>query len=408
MRARLMLAVLLGAAVTTLPAGPSSAEEARCDGAAATIVGTPGADVLVGTPGPDVIAGLGGNDVIRAGDGDDLVCGGRGADQLFGEAGDDRLFAGPAQRIDDRGGSGFRPDVLDGGPGDDWLDIGQEPGGGVGQKVSGEVRFGSAPDGVVLDLTRGTATGDGDDTVVARPGLRVVGTDADDVLTGSNLPEEILGQGGADRIRGLDGSDHLYGDTAGASEGAAGVDDDWIDGGDGKDVVIGTLGADVLRGGPGMDLVEATGSGPSRVAGGTGDDFLTLTLGTGEGAVAGGGPGRDDVTLDLHGDVPGRPTVGVRRPDQVLALDGDEVGGIRGAERVRAADRVRMDYIGTAARDTVFAGLHGRLRARTYAGDDVVFGSRLADRIDGGAGRDEADGRGGRDVCVRVEVERSC
>ncbi len=91
-----------------------------------------------------------------------------------------------------------------------------------------------------------------------------------------------------------------------------------------------------------------------------------------------------------------------------LGLDGVDVGRIATVERVRAADRVPMEYTGTAAADTVFAGLHGRLRARTYAGDDVIFGSRLADRIDGGAGRDEGDGRGGRDVCVRVEVERGC
>ena len=408
MRARLMLAALLGAAVTTLPAGPSSAEEVQCDGVAATVVGTPGPDVLLGTPGPDVIAGLGGNDVIHAGDGDDLVCGGRGADRIFGDGGGDHLVAGRAQRIDNRSGSGYRPDVLDGGPGDDRLDIGVEPERGAGQHISGEIRFGSAPSGIVVDLEAGTATGDGSDVVVPRRGLRLVGTDAPDLLGGSHQADEILGQGGPDTILGLSGSDRLYGDTAGASEGAPGADDDRLEGGGGKDVLIGTLGGDVMRAGPGLDLVEATGVGPSRVFGDSGDDFLTLTLGLGGGAGVFGGPGRDDVTLDVHTRVPGRPVLGVLRPTDVLALDGVAVGRIRGVERVRAADRVPMDYTGTAARDTVFAGLHGRLEARTREGNDVIFGSRFADRIDGGAGRDEGDGRGGRDVCVRVEVERSC
>ena len=140
----------------------------------------------------------------------------------------------------------------------------------------------------------------------------------------------------------------------------------------------------------------------------SGDDVLTLTLGLGGAAGVLGGPGRDDVTLDVHPSVPGRPTLEVRMSYDHLGLDGVDAGRIATVERVRAADRVPMDYTGTAAADTVYAGMHGRLTARTYAGNDVIFGSRFADRLDGGAGRDEGDARGGRDVCVRIEVQRSC
>jgi Ca2+-binding RTX toxin-like protein len=69
----------------------------ECDGVAATIMGTGGADELVGTPDRDVIVASGGNDEIRGLGGDDVICGGSGRDQIEGNAGNDVL----------RGGSGF-------------------------------------------------------------------------------------------------------------------------------------------------------------------------------------------------------------------------------------------------------------------------------------------------------------
>jgi Ca2+-binding RTX toxin-like protein len=88
------------APLTTSPPGPAPGPSARCQGQAATVLGTTGADTLTGTTGPDVIAGLGGDDLILglggddivcAGPGDDKVAGGTGADLLYGGTGDDRL-----------------------------------------------------------------------------------------------------------------------------------------------------------------------------------------------------------------------------------------------------------------------------------------------------------------------------
>ena len=82
---------------TTNPSGPT------CNGLAATIIGTDGADKLVGTDTSDVIVGLGGDDsiyglgaddTICAGDGTDVVYAGDGNDLVFGGAGDDRLIGG--------------------------------------------------------------------------------------------------------------------------------------------------------------------------------------------------------------------------------------------------------------------------------------------------------------------------
>jgi hypothetical protein len=98
-----------------------------CAGQAATVTGTPGADVLTGTEGNDVIAALGGDDLVRPLGGDDVVCAGNGrdvvlagdgADRVLGEAGRDLLSG---QKGDDSLYGGTEPDLLDGGPGDDRL-----------------------------------------------------------------------------------------------------------------------------------------------------------------------------------------------------------------------------------------------------------------------------------------------
>jgi Ca2+-binding RTX toxin-like protein len=88
---------------------PPPPPSARCQGKAATKIGTPKRDVIKGTPKRDVIAGLGGNDLIRGLAGNDLICGGAGKDKLVGGKGKDRLL-GQAGR-----------DILIGGPGKDKL-----------------------------------------------------------------------------------------------------------------------------------------------------------------------------------------------------------------------------------------------------------------------------------------------
>ncbi len=402
----IVLAMVVGAAVA-LPPHPAAAVATLCGGKVATIVGTAGNDVLQGTSAGDVIAGLGGQDEIRGAGGDDVICGGDGADSLRGEAGDDVLLAGAARRIDNRAGSGYQPDQLDGGRGDDTLDIGAEPV-DRGPGISGVITFDSAPAGLVVDLAAHSTVGDGNDTIIPRGGLRLVGTADDDVISGSDLAEELQGAGGADRIDGRGGDDHLYGDPAGAAEGTAGVNDDVMTGGPGKDVLIGSLGSDVLTGGPGLDLVQANGVGPSQVVGGAGDDFLHLTLGVGVDVRLIGGAGRDDVTIEVHPTVPGPGSVLVNLRSEQLGLGRDVVGRIASTERLHVGAAVSLTFYGSKGPDAVYAGARGRLRARTYAGNDTIWGSNLADRIDGGSGTDEVRGGRGRDTCLHAEKTTSC
>ncbi|MEA2347070.1 MAG: trimeric autotransporter adhesin [Thermoleophilaceae bacterium] len=71
---------------------PDPGAGATCNGLAATITGTDGAETLRGTAGADVIAALGGNDRVSALGGNDVVCGGEGNDKLGGGGGNDKLF----------------------------------------------------------------------------------------------------------------------------------------------------------------------------------------------------------------------------------------------------------------------------------------------------------------------------
>jgi uncharacterized repeat protein (TIGR01451 family) len=118
-----------------------------CRGVAATVVGTPGADVLSGTSGPDVIVALGGNDTIRGGAGRDLICAGAGKDFVVGGSAADRIFGSAGgDRLLGRGG----PDVIEAGGGGDLL-----KGGAGGDRLLGGAGFDRCLGGAGRDFDRG-------------------------------------------------------------------------------------------------------------------------------------------------------------------------------------------------------------------------------------------------------------
>ena len=117
-----------------------------------TITGTPGNDTLNGTGGDDVLCGLGGNDTLDGGGGDDILLGGPGSDTLRGGAGRDTAsFEGS-----------------------------------------------TAP--VTVDLTAGTASGEGGDTLSDVEG--VIGSPQADSITGDAGANTLDGGGGDDTIMG--------------------------------------------------------------------------------------------------------------------------------------------------------------------------------------------------------------
>src|SRR5262249_27522264 len=89
--------------------------------------------------------GWDGNDVITGGNLNDTIYGDNGDDKLTGGAGNDTIYGGAGK------------DTLTGGAGDDLLN---------GGASTDTVDYSTAPHGVVVDLGLGTATGDGNDTLV--------------------------------------------------------------------------------------------------------------------------------------------------------------------------------------------------------------------------------------------------
>jgi Ca2+-binding RTX toxin-like protein len=253
-RAILFVVLAMCAAFTLSPV--ASAAAPKCLGKKATIVGTAKADHIRGTAHVDVIVGLGGNDTIEGLAGNDTICGGSGNDRLIGGAGDDTLM-GEAGNDALSGEKGY--DFLLGLAGNDTYD------GGPATGDTASFRY--APAGVQVDLTAGSATGEGTDTLTGIEGLE--GSRFDDTLTGDEGQNWFYSSDGNDSV---DGGGSAYDKmvfyytssavtvdlTAGTatSEGTttlAGIEMVW--GSQYDDTISGDAGPNYLWGGPGNDSI---------------------------------------------------------------------------------------------------------------------------------------------------------
>ncbi len=134
----------------------------------------------------------------------------------------------------------------------------------------------------------------------------IIGTDANDVMSGTTGADRMEGGGGNDRINAGAGDDEIYGglgsdiltgdagnDRIFGEDGNDGVygggGDDYIDGGIGDDILIGDGGNDIIIGGVGND----------RLFGGTGDDVFVYRSGDGSDTIV-GGTGNDRIELHLN------------------------------------------------------------------------------------------------------------
>lgn len=177
-----------------------------------------GEDTILGQRGSDRILGGGGRDTLLGGAGNDRIDGGGGArDVLIGGSGDDRLDGGRGDADHVYGGLGA--DLVDGGPGSFDLVRGDEghdilDGGGGNHDIAsfatanppGAAAFGL--DGVLVDLRRGIAYGDGFGLGPSHgiDRLRKV----EDVI-GSPFNDRIVGNGRTSRIEGGFGRDAIGG-----------------------------------------------------------------------------------------------------------------------------------------------------------------------------------------------------
>jgi Ca2+-binding RTX toxin-like protein len=126
-------------------------------------------------------------------------------------------------------------DTYDGGRGTDTLD------------------FSAMSSGVIVDLAAGTATGPGNQKLIAIE--NVVGSSGDDVITGNSGANVINAGDGDDVVDGGAGNDRMTG-VAGDDILIGGAGNDRVSGGDGNDVIIGGAGNDTYDGGAGYDVLD--------------------------------------------------------------------------------------------------------------------------------------------------------
>ncbi len=261
--------------VAAFLAVPESAMAAapKCLGRKATIVGTARADVLKGTARADVIVGLGGGDTIKGLGGNDRICGGNGKDKLIGGAGGDVLSGDAGNDAVSGGGA---DDFLLGGAANDTFN------GGAGFDVAS---FFFASAGVQVDLSTGTATGEGADKLTGIEDLE--GSRYDDTLTGNDGENFILPGDGNDAVDGgggvTDRVDFSFSPSAVTVDLTAGTaigeGTDTLTGIEGvfgsrhDDTITGDAGANSLFGGLGNDTISGV-AGDDKLDGGDGTDTL--------------------------------------------------------------------------------------------------------------------------------------
>src|SRR5262249_39001080 len=177
--------------------------------------------------------------------------------------------------------------LVDGGPGNDLIDLNSTAAGFASITISATLVGRSGSDSL--------AGGDGNDSIVGgdNPDL-IFGNEGNDTIDGGTFNDIIFGSAGDDSILGGSGEDLITGNDG----------NDFIDGGDGNDSILGLTGADTLLGGLGNDTLRGGDNADSMVGGGN-DDFLFGELGTdilyGD-DTAGGGSGNDFLRGDQQDD----------------------------------------------------------------------------------------------------------
>ena len=373
----------------------------------AIINGNNSANTLLGTSLDDQMYGLGGSDIIDGGDGNDYIDGGSGSDMLKGGLGNDYLFGGSS---DDR---------LNGGDGDDTLD------GGTGSQDWAEFEGGAA---VNVDLTLGTAFGQGND--ILRNIENLLGSSFGDTLKGNSFNNRISGGDGNDTLIATLGLDILTGDagvdlvtfaqlgsaalinltTGTYSSGTAtgtlsGIENvtgtalaDNIMGDAGDNTIDGGVGSDILNGGAGIDTLKVTTNTAAPYNQGA---FVNLTTGISQSY------GATDTLSNFEN------VMGSESSDFITGNAGNNViNGAGGTDTIYATQGVDTYDGGAGVFDAVYftgqPGATASLATGTYAFDANNFGTMVniehlvggsgGDILTGDAGFNKLDGAAGNDV----------
>ncbi len=276
---------------------------------------------------------------------------------------------------------------VDGGPGDDWIEV----------------------------RVKGTATligGAGNDTIIgvdmatSPPGyMEAYGGDGDDFIYGIANGRNLLhGDAGDDFIQGgFNSHDTLYGgagnDTLSAGNyydflsrqniySTVGV---WMDGGPGDDALYGGQGNDTIYGGDGDDWI-AGGRGNNRLYGGVGLDTYSLSLGN---PTEIGSPFGDTLIFDTGGVIEFAPWMAADLDLSQLSRVGDDlIIGTLGRSSVTISDYYRNSTGWSTS------GSEGHIDFARAASlpNQAIIGSERGDRIKGAGMADTLIGRAGNDM----------
>ena len=318
-----------------------------------------GQDLIYGSIGDDTLRGLGGDDDIRGNDGADKLYGGEGADTLDGGAGADTL----------EGGAGA--DTLDGGAGADTA------------SYAGSTDTDGA--GVVVNLFRGTATGNDAEGDVLVGIENLEGSAHKDILIGDTANNTLQGNAGDDRLVGGAGNDRLEG-GAGVDTLVGNIGNDFLQGGEGTDnyIFAGSFGTDTIEvdtDGGNLQFKQATGLG----------DFTFSTDGSGNVLVAGGG-GTVKILKAAYADGRYNLQYGTENIDLgklSVGTDGDDNSEVANADDA---------FVGGTGEADLMYGLAGVDTLKGFAGNDLLFGGSGDDRLEGGDGADRLVGGDGADT----------
>lgn len=250
--------------------------------------GTSGRDVIVGLGKGDRINGRGGRDLLCGGNGSDVLVGLAGDDALSGNGGDDTLAGGDGDDALD-GGAGFdfaenyfknafiQPFNPLAGPMNVNLATGTSTGNGTDTLKDIEGASGSLGNDVM------TGNAEDNNIVALNEGFDVVDAGAgDDLVDGGDEADDLDGGAGTDVLANLDATAGMavnlsvpidsHGDTLAGFENLIGTPfNDVLNGTDGPNEIEGADGDDNLSGQAGDDVLIA-GGGVDSADGGAGTD----------------------------------------------------------------------------------------------------------------------------------------
>jgi len=330
-------------------------------------------DVLTGNVEANALYGLNGNDILKGGGGTDTLDGGSDNDTLKGGGGADHLV---------------------GGGGTDTVDYGQSPpsaadGGGVTVSLVGNIaRYGDAEGDTFSSIEN---------------------------VTGSPYGDYLLGDSGANVLRGMFGHDTLHGHDG----------DDRLEGGAGIDILIGGSGDDIMIGGTGDDryyvdspddvVIESAGEGIDSVyamvsyvlpSGADIERMMAVLF-------------SDTTAIDLTGNSSGNAIFGNNGDnridggggvDQLIGRGGNDLYFVDNAgDSVTEAGSEGVDEVRTSASWTLTAGADVEILRTTdddgtaainltgNVSGNVVRANNGNNVVAGGDGNDELTGLGGQD-----------